>query len=103
MPVAVRSEPLPVEGISEAGDPDFNATPSVDIPLIMFNPLRMIRVAMQESINNIKFKVRDGFVVVADLVVTMTKIFQTLMCVEQVALIINRHGVEFFQICFLGK
>ena len=48
LPVAVRSEPLPVEGISEAGDPDFNATPSVDIPLILFNALRMIRVATQE-------------------------------------------------------
>ena len=63
----------------------------------------MIRVATQELINDRKIRVWDGFVVVADLVATINKIFPTLLCVEQVAVIINPYGAQFFQICFLGK
>ena len=47
VPYAVRWEPLSDEGIIEAGDPDFDAMQIVDIPLILFNALHMIRVATQ--------------------------------------------------------
>ena len=57
----------------------------------------MITVPMQELINDGKIQVWDGFVVVAGLVVTMNKVFQTLMGVEQVTMIIDRYGAQFFR------
>ena len=92
MPGAVQSEPLLVEGTSEAGDPEFNAKLAVDTPQLLVNALRMIRVAMQEFITDGKIKVWDGFVVVAGLVAMMNNVFRIRMGVGQATSIIDRCG-----------
>ena len=100
---AGQPEPLPVEGTSEAGDPEFNAKLAVDTPQLLVNALRMIRVAMQEFITDGKIQVCDGFVVVADLVAMMKNVLHILMEVEQATAIIDRYGAQFFQTGFISK
>ena len=56
---AGQPEPLPVEGTSEAGDPEFNAKLAVETPQLLVNALRMIRVAMQKLITVGKIEVWD--------------------------------------------